>query len=168
MAQFQTQVPHPLTDQLPDLLTGGSMADPAVGVLLLVFISERCFKGATMQIQFDNVGSGERLLREAGQEEFKDETSTRDPNGALLWACWMGRHHHSAGDALRSYRNSRKVVERARDATLRVGQVVIGRQRKPGLDLGLLEEMIRFAAHHTRQTSEIGEDRSGPILTIQT
>ena len=36
MAQFQTQIPYPLADQLPCLLTGGSMTDPAVWVLLLV------------------------------------------------------------------------------------------------------------------------------------
>ena len=79
----------------------------------------------------------------------------------------MGRHHYPVHDALRPHRHRRKVIERARDAALRVGQVVISRQRKPGLDLGSLQEMIRFAAHHEWQTSEIGEDRSSPILTIQ-
>jgi hypothetical protein len=52
--------------------------------LLLVFIEERGFKGATMEIQLDDIGSGERLLRERGQEEFKDDANTRDPNGALF------------------------------------------------------------------------------------
>jgi hypothetical protein len=57
MAQFQTQIPYPLADQLPCLLTGGSMTVPAVGILLLVFIGERGFKGTAMQIQLDDVGS---------------------------------------------------------------------------------------------------------------
>jgi hypothetical protein len=39
MTQFQTQIPHPLADQLSDLLTRGRMTDPAIGVLFLVFIS---------------------------------------------------------------------------------------------------------------------------------
>ena len=33
MAQFQTQVPHPLADQLPCLLTTRGVTTPAVGVL---------------------------------------------------------------------------------------------------------------------------------------
>ncbi len=64
MAQFQTEVPHPLADQLPCLLTRGRMADPSVGVLLLVFISQRILKCATMQIQRHNITSRKRLLRQ--------------------------------------------------------------------------------------------------------
>src|SRR5438034_5043093 len=41
VAQLQTEVPNPLADDLPDLLTWCHMADPAVGVLFLVFISSR-------------------------------------------------------------------------------------------------------------------------------
>jgi hypothetical protein len=63
MAQLQAQVPYPLADQLPDLLTRGRMADPSVGILFLVFISQRRFKGTTMQIQCHDVGGGECLLR---------------------------------------------------------------------------------------------------------
>ena len=39
MTQLQTEVPDPLRDDLPYLLTICRMADPAVGVLFLVFIS---------------------------------------------------------------------------------------------------------------------------------
>jgi len=39
MAQLQAQVPDPLADELPCLLTRCCMADPPVGVLFLVFIS---------------------------------------------------------------------------------------------------------------------------------
>ncbi len=52
MAQFETEVPKPLGDDLPALLAGCRMAGPPVGVLFLVFIRQRCFKGTTMQIQF--------------------------------------------------------------------------------------------------------------------
>src|SRR6266567_617100 len=41
MTQLQTVVPEPLRDDLPCLLTVCRMADPAVGVLFLVFISQR-------------------------------------------------------------------------------------------------------------------------------
>ncbi len=66
MAQFQTQVPHPLADQLLCLLTRGRMADPTVRVLFLIFIGQRRFKGATMQVQCHNIGGGERRLAASG------------------------------------------------------------------------------------------------------
>jgi hypothetical protein len=39
MTQFETEIPHPLTDHLPDFLPGGRVTAPAVGILLLVFVS---------------------------------------------------------------------------------------------------------------------------------
>jgi hypothetical protein len=41
MPQFESQVPDPLGDQLPALLSRGRMAAPSVGIDLLVFIRER-------------------------------------------------------------------------------------------------------------------------------
>ena len=68
MTQLQTEVPEPLRDDLPCLLTVGRMADPAVGVLFLVFIGQRIFKGAAMQIQRHDITSRERALREPGHK----------------------------------------------------------------------------------------------------
>ena len=73
MAQFQTQVPHPLADQLPCLLTRGRMADPAVGVLFLVFIGKDRLKSPAMQVEGDDIGSSESALRQIGEEEFVDQ-----------------------------------------------------------------------------------------------
>ena len=167
MAQFQTQVPHPLSDQLPCLLTRGRMADPAAGVLFLVFIGQRRFKGATMQVQCHNVGGGERLLRQAGEEEFIDHAGTRDTNRALLFAGWMGRDHHATLDAIRPHRHIRAVVERAHHSTLRVGQMLIGGQFQASLDLGSLQDLIVTATHHKRQPSQIGKDGSCAVLPIE-
>jgi hypothetical protein len=49
------------------------MADPAVGVLFLVFIGQRIFKGAAMQIQRHDITSRERALREPGHKQFIDD-----------------------------------------------------------------------------------------------
>ena len=65
MAEFQTDIPDPLADDLPCFLTAGCMRTPAVGVLFLVFIRQSRLKGAAMQIQFNDVGGGESLLRKA-------------------------------------------------------------------------------------------------------
>lgn len=44
MAQFQAELPHPWTADLPCLLSPGGRTPPAVGVVLPVFISERRFQ----------------------------------------------------------------------------------------------------------------------------
>ena len=62
MLQLQTQVPDPLAHDTPCLLTARGVTTPPIGVDLLIFVSQRRFKGAAMQIQFDNVGSGEWRL----------------------------------------------------------------------------------------------------------
>lgn len=46
MAQLQPQVPDPLADDLPALLTPGGMAAPTVWFLLDIFIGEGIFKSA--------------------------------------------------------------------------------------------------------------------------
>lgn len=38
MPEFESQVPDPLGDQLPTLLSPGRMAAPSVGIDLLVFV----------------------------------------------------------------------------------------------------------------------------------
>lgn len=72
MTQFQPQVPHPLRDDLPGVLSSRRVTTPAIGILLLVFIGEHWFKGATMQIQCHHIGGGEPVLRELGEKEFVD------------------------------------------------------------------------------------------------
>src|SRR6266568_6587404 len=76
MAQFETQVPEPLGDDLPALLACCRMASPAVWVLFLVFISQRRFKGTTMQIQRHDITSRERALGELCHKQFVDHTQT--------------------------------------------------------------------------------------------
>ena len=79
----------------------------------------------------------------------------------------MGRHHDAAQHALGSHWYIRAVVERAHHPTLRVGQVLIGRQFQANLDFSAFQEMIGFAAHHKRQPSEISEDGSRAILPVE-
>jgi hypothetical protein len=62
MAQLQAQVPDPLADHLPQFLSSRRVTTPAGSRLFLIFIGKGSFKGATMQIQLDDIGSGERRL----------------------------------------------------------------------------------------------------------
>jgi len=62
MAHFQREIPDPLIDTLPALLTPGSMTTPTIGVLFAIFIRERDFKGSAMQVECHHIGSGESAL----------------------------------------------------------------------------------------------------------
>lgn len=49
MSQLQAQVPGPLGDDLPGFLSPGRVRTPAVGIKLLIFVLQGCFKGAAVQ-----------------------------------------------------------------------------------------------------------------------
>src|SRR5262245_43607280 len=104
MAKFQAQVPHSLCHKLSALLPPGRMTAPAIRVDLLIFIKECRFKGPAMQIQLNDVSSGERSLRQSGEEEFIDDAFPRDAHRTLLEALGVGSHHYATHDALRAYR----------------------------------------------------------------
>ncbi|HAT45440.1 MAG TPA: hypothetical protein DCS90_10095, partial [Ktedonobacter sp.] len=55
--EFLAQVPHPLREDLPDLLTVRRVGTPPIRVLLTIFISKDRLETATMQIEHDHIGS---------------------------------------------------------------------------------------------------------------
>jgi hypothetical protein len=102
MPQLQAQVPHPLAQDTPHLLTTSGVTTPSIWVDLLIFIRERWLKGAAMQVQLNDVGCGECLLREVGEEVFVDDARTRHADGFLLFLVlvgWMRCHYDPAGHA---------------------------------------------------------------------
>src|SRR5258708_38469166 len=86
MPQLQAEVPHPLCHQLPAFLAPGRVAAPAVGVLLGVFVCQCRLKGATMQVQRDDVRGGGGALRAVGKKEILDENRPRVAKTALFFA----------------------------------------------------------------------------------
>jgi hypothetical protein len=44
LSQFETKIPHPLTENLPEFLTTRRMRDPTIQVLFLIFISQDGFE----------------------------------------------------------------------------------------------------------------------------
>jgi hypothetical protein len=81
------------------------VAAPAVRVKLLVFVCQGRLKGAAMQVQFDDIGSGECLLGQVREKEFVDHAFPRHANVALLLALGMGCHDHTAHHALGPHRH---------------------------------------------------------------
>src|SRR5205807_4396232 len=82
MPQFQTQVRHPLTDHLPELLSAGRLRDPTIGILLLVLIRKNRLKGSAMQIESHHVGRGKSDWRQSREEEFIHHPVSCHPNGS--------------------------------------------------------------------------------------
>ncbi|GHO87007.1 hypothetical protein KSZ_50130 [Dictyobacter formicarum] len=58
---------------LPAFLSPGRMRAPPVGIDFLIFIGKGRLKGATMQIQLDDIAGGECLRREIGEKELVDD-----------------------------------------------------------------------------------------------
>ena len=167
MAQFQAQIPHPLTDDLPGLLAASGMTTPAIGVLLQVFVGQSVFKRAAMQIQRHHIGSRKAALRQIGQEEFVDHAGAGHTDPTPGCPGRMGRYDDPASHAFRPQREIRTVVEGAHHPAFRMGELLIGRKFQASLDLGSLQNLIVFAPDHIRQSCEIGEDGCCAILPIQ-
>ena len=136
MTQFQTKVPHPLTDHLPGFLPARGVTTPAVGVLLLVFIGKSRGVSPTMQIERDDIGGSERLLRQVREEQLVDDALSGEADATLLLGSWMGRHYNAKAEPCWSHRHVRAVVERAHQPTFRVCELLIGGKLEASLHLG--------------------------------
>jgi hypothetical protein len=69
MAQFEPDIPYPLRHDLPGFLPPGRVATSTIGLLLLVFVSQRRPKSTAMQIQLDHIRGRECLRRQGDEEE---------------------------------------------------------------------------------------------------
>ena len=167
MSQFQSQVPGPLGYHLPALLSPGRMRAPAIRLDLLVLIKKRRGVSPAMQIQFDDIGGGACLLRQVGEEEFVDDTSTRDANRTLLFRGGMGGHHHMAAHAIGSHRDLWAIVEAADHLAFWALLELIWRKVQACLNERVIEHTVLFAAGDKREACHIGEDGPGSILPVK-
>jgi hypothetical protein len=55
MTKFEADVAHPLREDLPELLSRRGMRDPAVRILLLIFIGENRLECSSMEIQIHDI-----------------------------------------------------------------------------------------------------------------
>jgi hypothetical protein len=138
MPHLQAQVPDPLADDLPGLLPPGGVAAPAIGVEFLILIRKCRFKGAAMQIQFNDIAGGEPLLRQSGEEEFVDDAPSREANRTLLLARRMGRDDQAAQHAFRADWHGWTVIEATHDLAFWALLLLIRRQLQARLDEGVL------------------------------
>src|SRR5947209_1121341 len=78
MAQLEAQVPHPLADDLPELLPTGGTGTPAISILFLVLIGQHDLESAPLQVQRHHISSGERACWQGGEEQFVDHALSRE------------------------------------------------------------------------------------------
>jgi hypothetical protein len=143
------------------------MRTPSVGVLLLVFVSKLWLKGATMQVECQHIGGGERVLREMGEKEFVDHALAGVTDAALCLASRVGGHHDAAAHAIWPHRDIGAVVELPHQVTFRAAELLIGRQMQTALDLWPIQYIVIFATHHEQEVCQIGDDSPCPILAVQ-
>jgi hypothetical protein len=148
-------------------LTARGVTTPTIGVNLLIFVSKRRFKGAAMQIQFDDIGSGECLLWQIREEQLVDNPCPRDAHRTLLVVSWMGRHNHSAQYTLGSHRHLCTVVEAAYSLAFRTLLDLIWRQVQTCLNERVIKHRVLFASGHKGEASQICQDSPGAILAIE-
>jgi hypothetical protein len=127
MTQFQTEVPYPLAQDMPALLTPGRVTTPAIGVLLDVFISQSIFKRAAMQVERHHIRSRKAVLGESRQEEFIDDPGAGDSDPTFGSSSGMSRDDEADLLASSAQGLIRTVVERPRDPTFWLRQVLICR-----------------------------------------
>ena len=120
-----------------------------------------------MQIQFNYIRSGERLLLQIREEEFVDDACARDANRALLLRSLMGCHHHAAKDTFGAYRHLWAIVEAAHRLTFRALLELIWWKLQACLDEWVIEHAVLFAARHKAEASQFGEHGPGAILAIE-
>jgi hypothetical protein len=158
MPQLQAYVPDPVTDDLPCLLSGRPMATPAIRVDLLILVSKHRLEGPSMHLPRDDIGSGERFLRQVCEEECVDDALARDADPAFQWPFGMGRHHHAAAAPLWPYSDIRAVVAGAHQGTFWAAEVGIGGQVQPRPHDRVIQHRVVFAPHDEGEASQIRAD----------
>jgi hypothetical protein len=149
MFQFQPHVPDPWTDDLPSLMPTRALPTPPIGIVFLIFLSQRRFTHFTMQRQ-------------------RQHTSAHHASPVCRCTCWMRGNHHT-GALLAAFVQGliRAIRMWAHDSTFRMGEAVIEMEYASGLNGGLIQDAIVFAAWCDRaHIGEIHENRCGVIWTI--
>jgi hypothetical protein len=81
LSKFETQIPHPLAENLPEFLSASTLRTPAVRVLLPIFIGEDRFKRSPVQIEVQHIFGGESRGRKSRDKQFVDHSFALHPNG---------------------------------------------------------------------------------------
>ncbi len=170
MPEFEAQVPHPLAENLPGLLTAGGVRTPAVGVLLFVLIGKHGLESASMQVQIHDIGRGKRVLRQGSEEQLIDDSLADRSDGVGSGGRLMGSDNYPAPSSRCRERDIGAIEEGARVSRFRMRRLLVRWQGQAGLHLGQIEEIIVLATHHIAKPEpfQILHNGAVAILSIQT
>src|SRR5262249_42290110 len=147
----------PLSDDLPGFLSPGAVAAPTVGIKLLVFVSESCFKGTAVQVERHHIRGGKGTLGQIGPEEFIHNSVPDNPDLPFLLLRWsrMARDNDTNERAILGEVLVWTVVKRAADPTFCTVHMLISRQVQASLDVRAIQHRVVFATGDIRAIGHI-------------
>src|SRR5437588_8848441 len=111
MTQFEAQIPHPLREDLPKLLSIGCVGAPTVCVLFFVFIGKDRLKTAPVQVQIKHIGGRKGSWRQTGKEEFIHDSIARGANASRGRCCRMSSNDDAYARSCARYDHIQTVEE---------------------------------------------------------
>src|SRR6266849_320047 len=171
LAQCQSQVPHPLTRDLPQFLPTRGGGTPAIGIFFDVFISQHCLEGPTSMIQVEDILDQEPISIQGGHEQFIDPLAyTLAYLHGFAWRrSGMSSHYHThVRQALPQFQPPS--LKQLDDLTsVHPPHARCWWVSQHTLDLGMLQELISSASRHEIYAcqDELSDDRRIAILPIE-
>ena len=167
MPQCEAQIPDPLRKDLPKLLAPGGVRTPAVRLLFLILISEDGLKSPTLQVQGHHISGSKRCRRQGCVEKLVDDLITRRADRSFGFGRRMRGDNDPCARSCRGKTQIRTVKEAATGSRFGVRGLLVGWLGQAGLHFLQIEEIIVLAAHDVSQSSQICDNGSIAILSIQ-
>ena len=111
LPELQANIPDPLAEYLPELLPTGRTRNPAIRVLLLIFICKYGLKGASMQVEIKHISGSEGIWRDRREELLIEHSVAHRADGRWGGTGWMSGQEHADRGSCRRERNIRAIEE---------------------------------------------------------
>lgn len=128
LTEFPTKVPHPLRQDLPELLTVRRVRAPSVAALLPILISKYGLEAPSMQVEPHDISSGEAEGGQGCEEQLIDDLIAGDPNRTSRASGRMGCDNHPTPLSLCGHRQFPTVKQIPAGATFGMCELLVRRQ----------------------------------------
>jgi hypothetical protein len=176
MPDAQAQIPDPLIDELPALLSVRRVTTPTVGGLFLILIGQHLLEGSALMVEFDHAGCGEGVIWQGGQKEFIDLVAhyLADRDFLRGWGLVVAQDQHpggqgGAGNRRLPGRQVPHIKERSGSTRFRVRYPGRRGRLEAGLDVGMAQQTIVLAPPDEAQSGllDVGQHAHRAIQSIQ-
>lgn len=152
----------------PQLLTPGGVRTPAVRILFLILITQDGLKRPAMQVKRHHISRRKRVPRQGREEQLVDDLAPCGADGSSGAGRRMRGDDHACARPRRAQKQIRAIKESTAGSGFGVRDLLVKWLGQAGLHLRQIEQTVVLAPHHIGQSSQIGDDGSIAILTIQT